>query len=158
MVAKELFAAINSGLNLLSTVLLIVAFIFIRRRQFVAHGTTMIFALTSSTAFLICYLYSKYAYGQLSMEIPMGWFKAVYLLVLIPHLILAILMLPGIIIAVAAAAMRKWTLHRRVVKYVWPVWLYVSITGIVVYIMLYQIYPSLYPLSYRDALHTTTRQ
>jgi uncharacterized membrane protein YozB (DUF420 family) len=154
MEGKELFAAINSVLNGLSTILLIAAFVFIRKRRYTAHGTTMILALVSSTAFLACYLYSKYAYGQLSMDIPMGWFKAIYLVVLIPHLILAIVMLPFIGIAVVAAALRKWQLHVRVVRYAWPVWLYVSVTGIVVYLMLYQIFPALYPEAYEAALRS----
>lgn len=154
MEGKEWFAALNSGLNALSTVLLILAFILVKRRQYTAHGVCMSLALISSTAFLACYLYSKYAYGQLTMDIPMGVFKAIYLIILIPHLILAILMLPGIVVAVYAAIVRNWGLHIKVVRYTWPVWLYVSVTGILVYVMLFQIYPALYPEAYEAALRS----
>jgi uncharacterized membrane protein YozB (DUF420 family) len=155
---KELFALINSGLNGLSTILLIAAFVFVKKRQFTAHGITMTLALVSSAVFLGCYLYSKYAFGQLSMDIPMGWFKGVYLLILIPHLILAILMLPGIAVAVFAAATRRWPLHVKVVRYTWPVWLYVSVTGILVYLMLFQLFPALYPEAYEAALRSNLGQ
>lgn len=154
MEGKELFAAINSALNGLSTALLILAFVFVRKRKYTAHGITMSFALISSAVFLACYLYSKYAFGQLSMDIPMGWFKAIYLLILIPHLIMAIVMLPGIAVAVFAAVTRRWPLHVKVVRYTWPVWLYVSVTGILVYLMLFQLFPALYPEAYEAALRS----
>jgi putative membrane protein len=153
---KELFAAVNSCLNGLSTLLLIAAYVFVRKRKYAAHGVTMSLALLSSAVFLACYLYSHYRYGQLSMDIPMGWFKGLYLAILFPHLLLAILMLPGIIAAVALAAMRRWPAHVRVVRYTWPTWLFVSITGIVVYLMLYQVFPVLYPEAYDAAIRSTS--
>ncbi len=149
MEGKELFAAVNSGLNALSTVLLILAYVFVRQRKLTAHGVTMTIALISSAVFLACYLYSKYAYGEISTGIPAGWFRTFYLIVLIPHVILAIVMLPGIIAAVIFAAMRKWPAHVKVVKYTWPVWVYVSITGVLIYFILYQWYPALYPDAFK---------
>jgi len=146
---KELFAAINSGLNALSTVLLILAFIFIRQRKYTAHGVTMTIALFTSAVFLASYLYSKFAFGEISTGIPAGGFRTFYLIVLIPHVILAIVMLPGIIAAVIFAATRNWVWHVRVVKYTWPVWVYVSITGVLIYFILYQWYPALYPDAFK---------
>jgi uncharacterized membrane protein YozB (DUF420 family) len=146
---KELFAAINSGLNGLCTVLLIVGYLFIRNRKYTAHGVTMVTAFLSSAVFLGCYLYSKFAYGEVSTGMPAGWFKTFYLLVLIPHVILAVAMLPMIGLTLWRAYNRDWLRHRRIAKPTWGVWVYVSVTGVLIYFILYQWYPALYPDSFK---------
>lgn len=149
MHGKELFAAINSGLNGLSTLLLIAAFILIRNRKYAAHGWTMGAALLSSAAFLAFYLYSKFKYGEVSTGMPAGWFKTFYLIVLIPHVILAIGMLPMIFVTLWRAFNRQWDKHRRIAKPTWFIWTYVSITGVLIYFILYQWYPALYPDAFK---------
>jgi len=149
MEGKELFAAINSGLNALSTVLLIVAFVFIKKKKYVAHGTTMVLTLITSATFLTLYLYSKYAYGEMTTGIPAGTFRTFYFIVLIPHVLLAIVMLPMIFTAVFAAATRRWALHRKIAPATWGIWLYVSVTGVLIYFILYQWYPTLYPDAFK---------
>lgn len=149
MHGKELFALINSSLNGLSAVLLILAYVFVRRKMWYAHGTTMVIALVSSAAFLTCYLYSKFAYGEISTGIPAGWFRTFYLIVLFPHVLLAIVMLPMIAAAVYFAARRSWDKHRRIAFPTWCIWVYVSVTGVLIYFILYQWYPALYPDAFR---------
>lgn len=149
MEGKELFAAINASLNGLSTVLLLAAFVAVRKRKYTLHGTLMSTALLSSAVFLGCYLYSKYAFGEVSTGMPRGWFRTFYFVVLFPHVLLAIVMLPGIFAAVFFAITRRWSWHVRVVRYTWPVWVYVSITGVLIYFILYQWYPALYPEAFR---------
>ena len=149
MHGKELFAALNSGLNGLSTLLLIAAYVLIRNRKYAAHGWTMGAALTSSAVFLASYLYSKFTYGEVSTGMPSGWFKTFYLVVLIPHVILAILMLPMIGITLWRAYNRQWVKHRAIARPTWFIWTYVSVTGVLIYFILYQWYPAIYPDAFR---------
>jgi uncharacterized membrane protein YozB (DUF420 family) len=144
---KLAFAAANSALNAGATVLLVAALVMIKRKRYRAHGTLMVAALSLSAVFLISYLYSKWAYGEVTTgmmggpSVP-GWVKAVYLAVLVPHLIAAIGMLPMIFLAVWHAYRRQWEKHRKIAKPTWFVWFYVSVTGVVVYVMLYHWIPS----------------
>ncbi len=149
MHGKEFFAAINSSLNGFSAILLVVAYLFVRRGMWRAHGTTMVLALLSSAAFLGSYLYSKWAFGEVSTGMPAGWFRTFYLIVLFPHVLLAIVMLPMIGMSVYFAYKRAWDRHRRIAFPTWCIWLYVSVTGVLIYFILYQWYPALYP----DAFH-----
>ena len=149
MQGREFFAAFNSGMNALSTVLLIAAYVFIRNRQYRAHGWTMVCALASSAVFLASYLYSKFTFGEVTTGMPSGWFKAFYLAVLIPHVILAIAMLPMIGMAVWRAYNRQWVKHRAIARPTWFIWTYVSVTGVLIYFILYQWYPALYPDAFR---------
>ncbi|HEY0009044.1 MAG TPA: DUF420 domain-containing protein [Tepidisphaeraceae bacterium] len=149
MQGKEFFAAFNSGLNGLSTVLLIVGYILIRNRKYVAHGVTMSITLLCSAVFLASYLYSKFTYGEVSTGMPSGWFRTFYFVVLIPHVILAIVMLPMIGLTVWRAYTRQWDRHRRIAKPTWGIWLYVSVTGVLIYFILYQWYPALYPDAFK---------
>jgi len=149
MHGKEFFAALNSGLNGLSTLLLITAYVLIRNRYYKAHGWTMVSALTSSAAFLGCYLYSKYTYGEVSTGMPAGPFRTFYYIVLFPHVLLAIVMLPMILVTVWLAANRKWVMHRRIARPTWVIWTYVSITGVLIYFILYRWYPMLYPDAFK---------
>ena len=149
MHGKELFAAINSGLNGLSTVLLIVAYILIRNRKYAAHGWTMGAALVSSAAFLALYLYSKYEYPIESAGMPAGWFRTMYFTILFPHVLLAIAMLPLIGMTVYRAYHRQWVKHRAIARPTWIIWVYVSVTGVLIYFILYQWYPAIYPDAFR---------
>ncbi len=140
---KETLAAINASLNALATLLLIGGFVFIKRRNYRAHAACMIAALVASGVFLCTYLYSNFVYGSRSTGLEPSLLRTVYFLVLFPHVIMAIVMLPGIAMAVWRAATRKWDKHKRIARPTWYVWVYVSISGVVVYWMLYHLIPAM---------------
>jgi putative membrane protein len=129
---------VNATLNATSAVLLATAFGFIKARKYKAHGITMIAATLVSAAFLACYLTYHYLHGEKSTKLHSGdWLRDVYLVVLLPHLFLAVVMLPMIYLALLNAYRRKWSAHRRIALPAFLVWMYVSFTGVVVYFMLY---------------------
>jgi uncharacterized membrane protein YozB (DUF420 family) len=139
--------AINATLNGVSTILLIVAYISIRRKRYTAHGALMVAAFCTSTVFLALYLYHKYllhqatgSYNVSTAGYEPAWLRMVYLLVLLlPHLILAIVMLPLIGLTFYFAARRRWAMHTRFSRPTFWIWLYVSITGVLIYFMLYHV-------------------
>ena len=145
MSGKELLAAINAGLNSLSAVLLLTAFILIKRKQVRAHAWTIIAALATSTVFLACYLSSYYYYGERSTEAikGLGAVRTVYLILLASHVLLAVVMLPMIAMALYRAYRRQWDRHRRIAAPAFFIWFYVSVTGVVVYWMLYHLLPGM---------------
>lgn len=149
MQGRELFAAVNAGLNGISTLLLVAAYVLIRNRRYRAHGWTMVCALASSTAFLGTYVYSKAVYKEVSTGIPPGWFRSFYWAILFPHVFLAMVMLPMIGLAVWRAYHRQWVKHRAIARPTWFIWTYVSVTGVLIYFILYQWYPALYPDAFR---------
>ena len=145
MEGKEFFALLNACLNGLSGVLLVLAYATIKRKKYAAHGYLMSAAFLVSSVFLTSYLYSKYAFGERTTEslgLDGGFLKTLYLLILIPHVILAIGMLPLIFLALWRAYKRQWTRHTRVSVPAFYVWLYVSVTGVMVYFLLYHIIPA----------------
>jgi putative membrane protein len=123
-------------LNLLSTILLIAGYRAIRQRRIDAHRRLMIGALLSSTAFLAVYLLHHALNGSTPYP-DRDWTYVVYLVVLIPHSILAAAIVPFILRGVWLAWRRRFDRHARLMRRVWPVWFYVSVTGIAVYLMLY---------------------
>lgn len=148
--SKEDFALLNACLNGLCTLLLIVAYVLIRRRKYAAHGWTMGAALLVGAGFLASYLTSKLLHGEVSSGIPDGWYRFTYLyLVLLPHTLAAAVSLPLTLVTAGLAARRAWGWHRRLARWAYPVWLYVSVTGVLIYFMLYHWYPALYPEAFR---------
>jgi uncharacterized membrane protein YozB (DUF420 family) len=142
---KATFALVNAILNGIATVLLVIALVAIKRGDWRTHGKFMIAALTTSAAFLICYVVSKILYGEKSTALPPSLLRTIYFSILIPHVLLAIAMLPPILMLVYLAWKRSWAAHRKLAKFTYPVWLFVSVTGVVVYILLYQVFPVMYP-------------
>jgi uncharacterized membrane protein YozB (DUF420 family) len=140
---KELFAAINATLNGASAILLVIAYIMIRQRKIRAHATLMIIALVLSLLFLGTYVYSKIAYGEQSSGIAPGPLKTFYLSLLASHVLLAIGMLPPIVVTVWRASSRNWEGHKKIARPTIWVWFYVSGTGVIVYWMLYHLFPSM---------------
>ena len=132
--------ALNAVLNFTSAVLLLAGWVFIKRGAWRAHGFTMIGALVSSATFLSSYLYYHLVIKAQTVFAGPPVVRTIYLSILITHIILAIGMVPFILKLVYHAARRQWDRHRRTARYTLPVWSYVSITGVVVYVMLYQIY------------------
>ncbi len=129
---------VNAVLNSISTVLLLLGFIYIKKNQPSMHKRFMIGALVSSALFLTTYLYYHYQVGSVPYE-KFDWTRPVYFAILIPHIILAALMVPFILAAVWFAFKGNFTTHKRITVWVWPVWMFVSVSGIAVYWMLYHL-------------------
>lgn len=123
-------------LNATSVVLLIIGYRAIRRRNILRHRRVMLSALTSSAAFLTIYVIHHALHGSTPYPFD-DWTRPLYLLILIPHIILATAMVPFIIAGVSLALMGKFAPHARLMRWVFPVWTYVSVTGVLVYLMLY---------------------
>lgn len=138
--------AVNASLNALSTVLLTAGYVFIRRGQRDAHRNCMIGALVSSSLFLVSYLYYHYMMGKMqgaahTLFLKPEWFRPFYLTILVTHLIGAIAIVPLVLMTVTRAARQRFDAHKRIARWTWPIWMYVSVTGVVIYFLLYQIFP-----------------
>jgi len=134
------FPWINATLNFAATVLIVAALICIHNGKRKAHGVLMGGALAVSAAFLTCYLIYHFQVGSKGSD-DMGPIRVLYLAILIPHVILAIVNLPMIIITVVAVLQRNWEKHKRWARRTYPIWLYVSVSGVVVYLMRYVWFP-----------------
>ena len=137
---------VNALLNTTSGLCLITGYIFIRRRRIAAHRASMIAAFVASIIFLISYVtyHSLRAY-KLGLGptkfMGEGFIRPVYFFILITHTILAVVIVPFVIVTLRRGLKRQDARHRRIARWTFPLWLYVSITGVVVYLMLYRIYP-----------------
>jgi uncharacterized membrane protein YozB (DUF420 family) len=130
--------ALNAALNALAAVLLTFGFVNIRKGEIDKHRKFMIAALAASALFLTSYLIYHYNVG--SVKYPYhDWTRPVYFAILIPHVILAALMTPFIIVAVWHAFKGRFDKHKRITRWLWWVWMFVSVSGIVVYLMLYHL-------------------
>jgi uncharacterized membrane protein YozB (DUF420 family) len=138
--------AVNACLNGLCTVLLTAGFIFIKRGNKIAHRNCMIAALVTSTVFLACYLTYHYkmkqAYGEAHTKfLDPAWFRPIYLTILLTHLLGAFAIVPLVIMTTSRALRERFDAHKRIARWTWPIWMYVSVTGVVIYLLLYQIFP-----------------
>jgi uncharacterized membrane protein YozB (DUF420 family) len=134
-----LLPAVNASLNALSTVFLTVGWIFIRRGEMRRHRACMIAALITSALFLASYLVYHANVG--SVPFPgQGPIRMVYFAILITHVILAALILPLALMTVTRAFAKRFDRHRKIARYTLPIWLYVSVTGVVIYVMVYRLY------------------
>ena len=129
--------AFNAIFNLFSTLCLIAGYIAIKNKKENLHRNLMVSALIFSSIFLAGYLTYHYHHG--STKFPdLGWIKTLYLCILIPHIILAVVMVPMILITFKHAFARNWEKHRRIARITFPIWMYVSFTGVVIYLMIHQ--------------------
>jgi putative membrane protein len=136
------FPAINATLNAIATTFIVLGLALIKLERKLAHTVCMVAALVSSTAFLACYITYHIAKGGMVTRFTHeGWPRALYFFILGTHTPLAIIVLPFIIMAVVSALRARYEQHRRWAKIAAPIWLYVSITGVLVYFMLYQWFP-----------------
>lgn len=127
---------LNAILNASASVFLLLGYRAIRRGDRVQHKKWMVIALILSILFLTSYLIYHYAVG--SVPYPHhDWTRPLYFAILIPHVILATLMTPFILMIVRWAFLENFAKHRKLARIVWPVWMFVSVTGVVVYAMLY---------------------
>lgn len=133
--------AVNASLNGLSSLLLIAGFIFIKRGQKVAHRNCMIAAFTTSVVFLACYLTYHATVHAVTRFLEPAWFRPYYLTILISHTILAVVIVPLILMTLWRAKKQNFEAHKKIARWTWPLWLYVSVTGVVIYLLLYQIFP-----------------
>ena len=135
--SAPLLPTINASLNGLSTVLLFAGWWAIKHQNKTLHRNIMIAALTSSAAFLSCYLYYHFTVVGVTRYTAEGIGRPIYYAILITHVPLAALMTPFILAAVWFAFRGRFDLHTRITKVLWPVWMYVSVTGVIIYLMLY---------------------
>jgi putative membrane protein len=130
--------SLNAALNSLSAILLIAGYLFIKSRNIKAHKTCMLAAFASSILFLISYLVYHYQVGSVPFQ-GQGGIRLVYFTILLTHTILAITVVPLALVTLYRAFKERFDRHRRIARWTFPIWLYVSVTGVVVYWMLYQI-------------------
>ena len=133
---------VNATLNATSAVLLTAGYCFIRQKKIVAHKVCMLSAFAVSIVFLTCYLIYHYFHGVTKFSTDYGvWPRRIYLAILWPHLILAIAIVPMILITLRRAWREQFDRHKIIARWTLPLWLFVSVTGVIVYWMLYQSYP-----------------
>ena len=133
--------AVNASLNGLSAVFLVMGYRYIRRKNQRAHEKCMLAAVTCSALFLVCYLTYHFKVGKLTRFTEPAWFRPIYISLLISHTILAATIVPLIIITMSQALRSRFDRHRKIARWTWPMWMYVSVTGVIIYLLLYQIYP-----------------
>jgi uncharacterized membrane protein YozB (DUF420 family) len=134
-----IFPVINACLNGTSAVLLFAGHSMIKRGNMAAHRTLMMIAVGTSSLFLISYLYYHAHVGSVPFQ-GRGWSRPVYFTILISHTILAAAIVPMVLITLGRALRQRFNRHRAIARWTYPLWLYVSITGVVIYFMLYQIF------------------
>jgi putative membrane protein len=132
--------AFNATLNGISAVLLAGGYVAIRAGKKDVHKVFMLSAFTVSTIFLVSYVIYHLRVKQLVLFQGQGWIRPVYFTLLISHTILAVVIVPLILITLRRAWMEKFDKHRRIARWTLPLWFYVSVTGVIVYLMVYQIY------------------
>jgi uncharacterized membrane protein YozB (DUF420 family) len=131
--------AVNATLNGISAVLLAIGYVLIRRRRIQQHRRVMLAAFTVSCQFLVCYVIYHYNAG--SKPFPgQGPVRTVYFFILITHIVLAALVPPMAIVTLVRGLRERFDSHARLARWTLPIWLYVSVTGVIVYWMLYRLY------------------
>lgn len=131
-----IFPVINASLNGACTILLLLGRWFISQRRIAAHRLTMITAVITSALFLTSYLYYHFHVHSVPFR-GMGWSRPVYYAILGSHVILAMAIVPLVIITLTRALRERFDRHRAIARWTFPLWLYVSVTGVLVYFMLY---------------------
>ncbi len=139
MTDYSIFPKINATLNGSSALLLITGRVLIARGNRAAHRAVMLTALGTSSLFLASYLYYHYHVGSVHFR-GTGWTRPLYFTILISHTILAAVIVPMVIVTLTRALRGQFDRHRAVARWTFPLWLYVSVTGVIVYLMLYRIF------------------
>lgn len=131
---------LNATLNTCSALLLALGYLFIRQKRREAHRRCMLAAFVTSSLFLVSYLIYHFNAGRIVFREPAA-FRPIYLGILITHTILAAAVVPMVLLVLARAVRGNYEGHRVIARWTWPVWMYVSITGVAIYLILYVIYP-----------------
>jgi uncharacterized membrane protein YozB (DUF420 family) len=132
---------LNATLNATSAILLMMGYAFIRTGRINAHRNCQVAAVVSSVVFLVSYLTYHYFHGVTRFA-GQGIARPIYFVILFSHTILAVVIVPLVIVTLYRAARGDFTRHRAIARWTLPLWLYVSVTGVVVYLLLYHIYPT----------------
>lgn len=138
--------ATNAVLNSASACFLTAGYILIKRQRINAHRNCMIAAFTASALFLVSYVTYHYGLHHYLNKGPTifrdpAWFRPVYLAILITHTILAVVIVPLVLISLTLGLKGRFERHKRISRWTWPLWMYVSVTGVAIYLLLYQIFP-----------------
>jgi len=142
MIAPEyaFFPALNASLNGISGVLLVSGRVLIAKGRIAAHRTCMIAAVVASGLFLVCYLFFHWKVGNI-LFLGQGWARPVYFAILSTHVTLAMVIVPLAVVTLNRGLKARYDKHRAIARWTWPLWMYVSVTGVLVYLMLYQWFP-----------------
>jgi len=135
-VSASVLPTLNACLNATAAVAILTGVLAIRRRRVAVHRAAMLTAFAVSTAFLVSYLVYHYQAGSKRFEGP-GWLRVVYLAILLTHTVLAVAIVPLVVTTLYRALTRQFARHVPLARWTFPLWLYVSVTGVVVYWMLY---------------------
>jgi len=134
---------LNAMLNATTGILIVCGFVLIKRGRVIAHRACMIGAVTTSSLFLISYVVYHVGFGKgVTRFAGVGPVRTVYLSILISHTILAVVIVPLVIVTLRRGLKANFQMHRKIARWTFPLWLYVSVTGVIVYLMLYHLYPS----------------
>jgi len=136
LISVSQLPSVNATLNSLSAAFLILGFLFIKSKNIKAHKACMLSAFTSSSFFLVSYLVYHYHVGSVPYK-GQGWMRTVYFAILLTHTVLAAAVVPLVLVTLRRALKQRFAAHRRIARWTFPIWLYVSVTGVVVYWMLY---------------------
>lgn len=137
LISLSQLPSLNAALNALSAVLLIAGYCFIKSRNISAHKRCMLAAVTSSGLFLVSYLVYHYQVGSVPFK-GQGGIRVVYFSILLTHTTLATVVVPLALVTLFRAFRERFDAHRRIARWTFPIWLYVSVTGVIVYAMLYR--------------------
>ena len=141
MISVSQLPDLNAALNSLSAVFVLAGYRFIRRQNREAHRKCMLAAFACSICFLISYLLYHFEVGSVPFK-GQGTIRIVYFAILITHTVLATAVVPLVLVTLIRALRERFDAHRRIARWTFPVWLYVSVTGVIVYWMLYWLVPS----------------
>ena len=136
--SSDFLATLNACLNALSTVFLSAGYYFIRNKKIRQHRLCMLTSFAISCLFLVSYVVHHARVGSVPYQGPPAW-KPLYLSVLVPHVLLAMLVPPLAIVTIRRALREDFPRHRRIARITFPIWLFVSVSGVVVYFMLYRL-------------------
>jgi uncharacterized membrane protein YozB (DUF420 family) len=143
MTWEQLHPAINAALNLTCFVFLVLGRVAIARGDVALHRRRMLTAFTAAAIFLVSYVI-RFATTGAHRYPGDGWDRTVYLITLFSHMTLAVVLVPLVIGALRRALRGDFEAHKRLVRFTWPIWVYVSVTGVLVYLMLYHLAPALH--------------
>lgn len=137
MITVHDLPAVNATLNAISGILLLIGYALIRARKIELHRKFMIAAFTASSLFLVCYVVYHAQVGSVRFT-RQGIVRPIYFTILITHVTLAAIVLPLAIVTLSRGLAAKYQVHRKIARWTFPLWLYVSVTGVLVYVLLYQ--------------------
>jgi putative membrane protein len=129
--------AVNASLNALSAILLLLGYVLIRQRRIETHRKVMIAAFVTSSIFLICYVVYHAQVGSVRFT-RQGFVRPLYFVILVTHVTLAAAVVPLALITLSRGLSARYARHRAIARWTFPIWLYVSVTGVLVYVLLYQ--------------------